>query len=66
MFFILCAKHCAKFFIIMISFNISNNPIELVFFIPWYKKIKDVSSGYKPHLVSAASKGRGSDLNPDL
>lgn len=66
MLFILCVKHCAKFFIITISCDISNNPIELIFFIPWYKKKKDVLSGYKPHLVPATSKGRRSDLNPDL
>ena len=34
---ILCAKHCAKFFVIMISFNISNNPTELVLFIALQK-----------------------------
>lgn len=34
----LCAKHRAKFFIIMISFNMSNNPIGLVLFNPLQKR----------------------------
>ena len=55
-------KHCAKFFVIIISFNISNNPINFVFIA----SEKRVGCGYKPHLESVTSTRQGQDLNLDL